>query len=292
VKVKLHRWYATPAEGGTAEPRKIVVRRRGTGRARRWEVTVFWRGVQVPKPNPTGRRAGVDVGVAVLAAVADDQGGVELIENPRHLTRKLDQLARAQRALAACAKTGRRDGAGRRNKAKARVTRLHRQVRDARKGFNHQLSRRLADSFDEVFFEDLSIANMTRSAAGTLESPGSNVAAKAGLNRSILDAGWGQLVAFTSYKAASAGRTVSKVKAAHTSQTCASCGHTDPASRATRDHFRCTSCGHEDHADSNAARVVLAVGEGRLTLKQPRGRRQKSRPGSGHPPVTAGRDAA
>jgi len=301
IKVKLHRWYDTPAEGGTAEPRKIVIRRRGSGRSQRWEVTVFWRGVQVARPNPTGRKAGVDVGVAVLAAVAatntdgsdggDPLGEVELVENPRHLTRKLAELERAQQALAACKKTDRRDG-GRRNKAKVRVTRLHRQVRDARRDFNHQLSRRLVDAFDEVFFEDLTIANMTRSAKGTLEEPGTNVAAKSGLNRSILDAGWGQLVEFTSYKAASAGRKVSKVKAPYTSQTCASCGHTDPASRVTRDHFCCTACGHVDHADANAARVVLAVGEGRLKLKQPRGRRQKSRPGSGHPPVTAGRDAA
>lgn len=285
VKVKLHRWFAE------AEPRKIVVRRRGQGRRRRWEVTVFWRGVQVAKPNPTGRSAGVDMGIAVLAAVADDQGDVELVENPKHLTRKLDQLARAQQALAVCKKTGRRDG-GRRMKAKARVARLHRQVADVRKNEAHQLSRRLVDSFDEVFFEQLAITNMTRSAAGTIESPGSNVAAKAGLNRSILDAGWGQLIAFTTYKAASAGRTVNKVKAAHTSQTCAHCGHTDPASRVTRDHFCCTSCGHEDHADSNAARVILAVGEGRLKIVRPRRTKKKSRPGSGHPPVTAGRDAA
>jgi len=298
IKVKLHRWYATPDEGGTAEPRKIVVRRRGHGRSQRWEVTVFWRGVQVERPNPTGRKAGVDVGVAVLAAVAAHEtggsdGGVELVENPRHLTAKLAQLERAQQALAACRKTGRRDGAGRRNKAKARVTRLHRQVRDARRDFNHQLSRRLVDSFDEIFFEDLAITNMTRSAAGTLESPGANVAAKAGLNRSILDAGWGQLVSNTSYKAASAGRTVSKVKAPYTSQTCAECGHTDPANRVNRDHFCCTACGHVDHADANAARVVLAVGDGRLQIAAPRKRRQKNtRPGSGHPPVTAGRDAA
>jgi putative transposase len=194
VKVKLHRWFAE------AEPRKIVVRRRGHAPHRRWEVTVFWRGVQVAKPNPTGRSAGVDMGVSVLAAVADFDGGVELVENPRHLTKKLDQLARAQQALAACKKTGRRDG-GRRQKAKARVARLHRQVRDARKDEAHQLSRRLVDSFDEIFFEQLAIANMTRSAAGTLEQPGSNVAAKAGLNRSILDAGWGQLIAFTTYSA-------------------------------------------------------------------------------------------
>lgn len=293
VSMKLHRWYATPAEGGAAESRKIVVRRRGHGRHRRWEVTVFWRGVHVERPNPTGRQAGVDVGVAVLAAVADTSGKIDLVPNPRHLTHRLAELEQAQQALASCKKTGRRDGGGRRTKARTRVTRLHRRVANARKDHNHQLSRRLVDHFDEVFFEDLSIANMTRSAAGTLDAPGQNVAAKAGLNRSILDAGWGQLVSFTTYKAASAGRTVSKVRAPYTSQTCASCGHADPGNRVTRDQFSCNACGHVDHADANAARVVLAVGQGHLTIRPPKKPRQRTpRPGSGHPPATVGRDAA
>jgi transposase len=133
-----------------------------------------WRAGRTPEPDgPHGRGRCRCGDLAAVASTNTDgsDGGVELVENPRHLTRKLDQLARAQQALAACAKTGRRDG-GRRNKAKARVARLHRQVRDARKDFNHQLSRRLVDSFDEVFFEDLTIANMTRSAKGTIESPG------------------------------------------------------------------------------------------------------------------------
>lgn len=84
----------------------------------------------------------------------------------------------------------------------------------------------------------------------------------------------------------------------YTSQTCASCGHTDPENRVTGDHFSCSACGHVDHADANAARVVLAVGQGHLrirhlTIKPPKKPRQRtSRPGSGHPPVMVGRDAA
>jgi hypothetical protein len=38
------------------------------------------------------------------------------------------------------------------------------------------------------------IANMTRSAEGTVAGPGQNVHAKAGLNREILAVGWGTLV--------------------------------------------------------------------------------------------------
>ena len=239
------------------------------------------------------------------ASTGTDGSGaaVEPVANPRHLTRRLAELGKAQQALAACRKTGRRDG-GRRMKAKARVTGLHRQVANARKDHNHQLSRRLVDSFDEIVFEQLTIANMTRSAAGTLESPGLELAAKSGLNRSILDAGWGQLVSFTTYcpnLPAAAGRT--RLLQApvvggqgggrpHLADLCPVRAHgcSQPRHLGPLLLHVVRPC-RPRHA--NAAKVVLAVGEGRLEIKSPRKRRQKNpRPGSGHPPVTAGRDAA
>lgn len=167
-------------------------------------------------------------------------------------------------------------------RAKARVARAHTRVRDARRNGAHQLSARLVFDFDHLCFEALSPASMTRSAKGTVEHPGKNVAQKAGLNRAILDAGWGQLVRFVTYKAESAGRSMTWVDAPYTSTTCACCGHTDPASRRSRETFCCTGCGHEAHADANAAQVILAVGAGRLVIARPR--RPPSRPGPGHRP--------
>src|SRR5690606_23617685 len=99
------------------EPRKIVVRRRGAGRRQRWEVTVFWRNVTVERPNPTGISAGVDVGVAVLAAVAASDGTITQLPNPKHLERAARRLERAQQALAATKRVRRSDGEGRRARA-------------------------------------------------------------------------------------------------------------------------------------------------------------------------------
>ena len=65
---------------------------------------------------------------------------------------------------------------------------------------------------------------MTRSASGTVQEPGRNVAAKSGLNRSILDAGWGQFLAILLAKAEGAGRRVVKVDPRGTSITCHLCG--------------------------------------------------------------------
>ena len=62
-------------------------------------------------------------------------------------------------------------------------------------------------------------------------------AAKAGLNRSIHDAGWGQLLTFIAYKAESAGRVVIAVDPRYTSQRCAQCGHVAAGNRRTQTEF-------------------------------------------------------
>ncbi|HET8788251.1 MAG TPA: transposase, partial [Actinomycetes bacterium] len=65
-------------------------------------------------------------------------------------------------------------------------------------------ARGLVDTCDALALEQLRVAAMTAAAAGGVEHPGRNVAAKAGLNRSILDAGWGQFTSILVAKAESA----------------------------------------------------------------------------------------
>lgn len=81
-------------------------------------------------------------------------------------------------------------------------------------------------------------------------------AAKAGLNRSLLDAGWGVFLAVLRAKAESAGRAVVQVDPRNTSRTCSACGHCDGGNR-DRETSRCLGCGHTDHADVNAAKNIL-----------------------------------
>jgi putative transposase len=85
-------------------------------------------------------------------------------------------------------------------------------------------------------------------------------AAKSGLNRSISDAGWGQLLQFIACKAEHAGRVVIAVDPRHSSQRCSSCGHVDRDNRLTQAKFRCQACGHQAHADVNAAVNILRAG--------------------------------
>ena len=107
---------------------------------------------------------------------------------------------------------------------------------------------------------------MTASARGTVEDPGSNVAAKAGLNRVIFDKGWGMFRIRLGQKLAANGGRLLIVPANYTSQRYAACGHVAAASRLSQSCFLCASCGHESNADHNAAQNIRRLGLMRLGL--------------------------
>ena len=73
-----------------------------------------------------------------------------------------------------------------------------------RADFLHKLSTRWSNSHALIVLEDLRIGNMTRSAKGTVQEPGHNVAAKSGLHRSILDQGWDAFATMLEYKLSAA----------------------------------------------------------------------------------------
>jgi putative transposase len=125
--------------------------------------------------------------------------------------------------------------------------------------FAHQATAQLVrGGVGTIAIEALNVASMTASARGTLESPGVNVAQKAGLNRRILDAGWGQIETLLGYKAKRAGAQLVNVRAAYSSQTCHRCGHLAAESRESQARFCCRACGWQGNADVNAARVIAA----------------------------------
>jgi putative transposase len=179
----------------------------------------------------------------------------ELVANPRPGDHLAERVAGAQRSVAS-----KRRGSANRRKAAANLGRLRRHEANIRRDHAHQLSRRLVNAYDVICHEDLRIPNMVRSAKGSIDYPGTNVTAKAALNRAIHDAGWAQLLRFISYKAEGAGRQVIAVRAAHTSQSCACCGHVDRENRRSQAEFCCRRCGHRDHADINAAINIHRAG--------------------------------
>lgn len=207
---------------------------------------------EIPDPQQAvGGMIGVDRGVAVFAATSDG----ELVDPINAYAKTMKRLARLQRRL-----TRKKKGSKNRRRAAARVARMHQRIRCQRKDFLHQISTRWSKSHALIALEDLRIGNMTRSAKGTVENPGSRVAQKSGLNRAILDQGWGELGRMIAYKLGERGGRLVLVPPQHSSQECAECGHVAPENRLTRDLFRCVACGHSKHADVNAAEVVLRRG--------------------------------
>ena len=133
-------------------------------------------------------------------------------------------------------------------------------VANARKNFLHEKTTAIANNHGVVVLEALKVRSMSASAKRTTAEPGKMVRQKAGLNRAILDQGWGGFRIMLGYKLAERGGVVIEVPAAYTSQTCAECGVVDARSRLDQARFVCTACGHEVHADTNAAIIILKRG--------------------------------
>ncbi|GAA3260262.1 RNA-guided endonuclease InsQ/TnpB family protein [Nonomuraea helvata] len=244
VRVNQHR----PVKGRV---KTISVKREGN----RWYVVLSCEDVPAQPLPTTGVVVGLDMGVASLVATSDG----ECVANPRHLAATADMLAAAHRELS---RTKR--GSKRRRKAVVRVAALHAKVRRQRLDNAHKVALALVRAYDVIVHEDLRITNMTRRTAPKPDGAGgylpNGAAAKSGLNKSILDAGWGVFLQVLAHKAESAGRELIAVDPRNTSRTCACCGHEAKENRLTQAAFRCTACGHTAHADVNAAVNILRAG--------------------------------
>ncbi|MFI5801141.1 RNA-guided endonuclease InsQ/TnpB family protein, partial [Streptomyces sp. NPDC051677] len=172
---------------------------------------------------------------------------------PQLTVKERAQIRKHQRRAARAPKGSEAKAAGH-----AKVARLKAREANRRKDWCEKTSTMLARTYDLIRFEKLNIKNMTRSAKGTVEQPGQNVAQKAGLNRSILAQGWGLLRQRTGHKAP--GR-VEDVPAPYTSLRCSACGWIEKKSRKSQADFECVSCGFTCNADTNASHNV-AAGQG------------------------------
>ncbi len=223
---------------------------------------------EVADPTPSALPpVGIDMGVAVFAALSDGTS----IAPVNHGKKALRALRRAQRALAR-----KRRGSANRRKAALRVAKIHMRVANARKDFLHKHSTIIAKSHGTVVVEALRVRAMSGSAKGTAQQPGRMVRQKAGLNRAILDQGWGMFRIMLAYKLADRGGRLIEVPAAYTSQICPVCGHVHPDNRKSQADFVCVACGHQANADTNAAINILRRADS--ALKPVEGHRKK-RPG-------------
>jgi putative transposase len=215
-------------------------------RSGRWHIA--FAAIPDPIPGPgDGSVVGVDRGVAVAVALSSG----ELLHVPGLRAGETQRLRRLQRRLARAHR-----GSHRRARTKLAIAKLRARETDRRRDWVEKTTTDLARRFDTIRVEDLKVRAMTRSARGSRDCPGTNVAQKRGLNREIRRQGWGVLVARLKHKAP--GR-VEFVPAAFTSQRCSYCGHVAPENRKSQAVFQCVACGAGPcNADVNAARNIAA----------------------------------
>jgi len=236
----------------------------------KWFVSVLMRR-EVEQPLPHGPSTGIDVGIARFATLSDGTFLAPLNSFKKHEQR----LAKYQRRMARKTKFSNNW-----KKAKGRVQRIHSSIANARNDFLHKASTQISKNHAMVCIEDLQVRNMSKSASGTLEAPGRKVAQKKGLNKAILDQGWGEFRRQLEYKTRWNGGEFVAVPAAYTSQTCPCCGHISRENRQTQALFACVSCGYENNADHVGAINVLAAGHAVLACGEPvqSGRSAKQEP--------------
>jgi len=228
-------------------PKNITVSKRGG----KWFFSVQVEQEITTPVHPSGSAIGIDVGIARFATFSDGD-----FIKPRNSFKSLEQkLAREQRSLA---RKIRRSNNWKKQKAK--INRLHRKISDARNDFLQKESTKISKNHALIVLENLKVGNMSASAKGTIEEPGKSVAAKSGLNKSILDQGWYAFRRMLEYKQEWNGGLTVLINPKNTSRKCPVCDTIDKENRKTQSEFKCVKCGHAGNADHIAAQNILAAG--------------------------------
>ena len=229
---------------------------------------------QEPKPA-TIKSVGIDVGLIDFIYTSDNEN----VSAPRLLRLAENNLKRLQRKLSNLKK-----GSIEYLKVLKALKKAHFRVKSKRLGFIMEKASEFVKNYDVIVHEKLNIKNLVRrpkpkmseesivmgegkeidnsSLGTTYSSPvtylPNGASAKAGLNKSINDAGWGLFFNALDWLAKKAGKIVIAVNPQHTSQECSSCGNLVKKSLSTRTHL--CECGFIANRDYNASINILRLG--------------------------------
>ena len=213
---------------------------------------------KVEQPVAHGDAVGIDMGVVRFATLSDGT----VYPSINIFKRYAADLRKAQQAM-----SRKKKFSNNWKKARSRVQKLHVRIANARRDYLHKTSTTISNNHAMVVVEDLEVGNMSRSAASSVEHPGTNVRAKSGLNRSILDQGWSEFRRQLEYKMLWAGGLFLAVPAQNTSRTCPRCGHVSKDNRMSQAVFACVECGFNENADMVGAINVLRAGHARIACQ-------------------------
>jgi putative transposase len=198
---------------------------------------------------------GIDIGCKAALAITDGENHY-FVNAPKFLRSsetQIKQASKAKRRRRAPNRKLRTKASRRWKRASNRVGKITRQVANQRQNWVHQVASEISRSNSLVATEKLEVKKMTRKA-----NKGKRKRSKAGLNKSILDAGFGMLKAAIKYKVEEGGGQFIEVptRKIKPSQTCPKCGHQHPKTLYERIHH-CSQCDYQQDRDVASAEVCL-----------------------------------
>ncbi len=178
---------------------------------------------------------GIDMGIKDIAITSNG----DVYENPKWLNRSEKKLAKLQRQL-----SKKKKGSKNRDKAKAKLQKLHGKITNQRRDYLHKISYNIVQNNDLICVEDLQTTNMMKNHR---------------LAKSIANVSWNRLSLYLEYKSELYGKVFVKVDPKNTSQICSDCGEIVKKELSQRTH-ECPFCGLVLDRDHNAAINILKKG--------------------------------
>ena len=159
------------------------------------------------------------------------------LDMPTYYQDSLTKLAKEQRKLSHMKK-----GSNHYQKQLMRIKNLHEHIANQRKDFLHKVSRKLANTYDYVFVENLDLKEMSEKRD------------KLRFGITIFDLGYGTFLNYLSYKLNWLNKKLIKVdRYFPSSQLCSSCGYRKSDLSLNQRHWICPECKEKHDRDYNAA---------------------------------------
>jgi putative transposase len=218
-----------------------------------WHISIMCE-MEIELPSHVdGGMTGIDMGIAKNMTLSTDICGDNGVFHGVHSYRTHQaKLAITQKKMSRKVK-----GSSNWKKQNRRVSNIHQRIANIRRDYQQKATTEISNNHAMIVCEALKVVNMSKSAKGDKDNHGKMVKQKAGLNKSILDEGWGELRRQLEYKMLWKGGMYAEVNPAHTSQICSCCGHKAKENRTTQANFVCVNCGYSINADKNAANNIL-----------------------------------